>query len=183
MKLQQNISKVRGTVGDLRINISNLSYGIHNYKLSTEPKYIGLDERFNKPIDVEVELDKSSSQIYFEATINADGSFECDRCLNEFEMHIGTKFEMVYMYRQTSDLEEISDDVRIIGPDTNLIDLAEDVREFTMLALPIKILCSDDCAGLCPTCGTNLNEKKCSCNIEAPDSCWEPLSKLLKDTK
>jgi uncharacterized protein len=183
MKPGPNIPKNTLTTGELRINISKLSEGIHDYQLSTLSKNIGLDERFNDSVRVDVDIDKSSNQFYLKVKIDTNGNFECDRCLEKFEMHLDTSYEMAYMYRQVSDLEEISDDVHIINPEMNHIDISEDVREYTMLAVPIKILCSDDCAGLCPGCGTNLNKNKCTCDIEDSDNRWEPLSKLLKSTK
>jgi uncharacterized protein len=183
MKPLPNIPKTTSTAGELRINISKLSEGIHDYQLSTLSKNIGLDERFNDSIRANVDIDKSSNQFYLKVKIDTYGNFECDRCLENFKMPLVTSYEMAYMYKQVSDLEEISDDVHIINPEANHIDISEDVREYTMLAVPIKILCSEDCAGLCQGCGTNLNKNKCTCDIEASDSRWEPLSKLLKNTK
>ncbi|HOL80128.1 MAG TPA: DUF177 domain-containing protein, partial [Clostridiales bacterium] len=58
----------------------------------------------------------------------------------------------------------------------NLDDLlAEDI----WLSMPVTILCSDDCKGICPSCGTNLNEETCSCK-KAVDPRLEALAKLLE---
>jgi len=183
MKPVPNIPKITSSAGDLRINISKLSEGFHNYQLSTSSKNIGLDDRFNDSLHTDVDLDKSSNQFYLKVKIDTDGNFECDRCLENFEMHLSTSYVMAYVYRQMTDVEELPDDVHIINPDTNHIDISEDVREYTMLAIPIKMLCSDDCAGLCPSCGTNLNKNKCSCDIEESDNRWGPLLKLSKNIK
>ena len=67
--------------------------------------------------------------------------------------------------------------------DRNIMDISEAIRQYTVMALPIKPLCRQDCSGLCPTCGMNLNEKHCSCTHEI-DSRWEKLSSLvLTDTE
>jgi uncharacterized protein len=72
-------------------------------------------------------------------------------------------------------------EVQVISPEANMIDLGEDVRQYTILALPPKMLCGDDCAGLCPSCGTNLNKKTCQCQKEEVDSRWSGLQKLPKN--
>jgi uncharacterized metal-binding protein YceD (DUF177 family) len=62
--------------------------------------------------------------------------------------------------------------------DHNIMDISEALRQYTLMALPIKRLCMQDCSGLCPTCGTNLNEKKCNCTTEI-DPRWEKLNALV----
>ena len=47
-----------------------------------------------------------------------------------------------------------------------------------VLAVPMKNLCSEDCKGLCPKCGKNLNEGLCNCNEENIDPRWETIQKL-----
>ena len=49
------------------------------------------------------------------------------------------------------------------------LDLSEDVRAEMLLALPMNLLCDDECAGLCPVCGADLNEEVCGCEIKEPE--------------
>ncbi len=57
--------------------------------------------------------------------------------------------------------------------------LLEDVlREQVLLALPLKVTCRDDCKGLCPHCGTNLNEAQCSCAVVVEDPRWTALREI-----
>ena len=60
-----------------------------------------------------------------------------------------------------------------------ILDLTEAVRQYALLALPMKPLCRQDCAGLCPTCGRNLNQGGCDCPPQGLDPRWSGLSKLL----
>jgi uncharacterized protein len=60
----------------------------------------------------------------------------------------------------------------------HVLDLTEAIRQYTVLATPMKPLCRDDCAGLCPSCGHNLNEGKCSCPPPNADPRWSALRKL-----
>lgn len=166
---------------NLMINISKLSEGIHNYHLNTESATLDLDGRFYDEIELDVVLDKTSTQILLKTEIDTNGKFECDRCLSTFSHHIHTSYTLMYMY-QTQDFE-VENEVQIINKDTVYIDLSDDVRQYILLAVPIKLLCKEDCKGLCPKCGKNLNEGSCSCEIETVDPRWEALSKFLRKNK
>lgn len=164
---------------DLIMNISKLSEGIHNYHLNTKSINLELDERFNDNVDLNVVLDKTASQILLKTEIDTNGNFECDRCLTTFSQHIHTSYTLMYLY-QTQEFD-IENEIQIINKDTVYIDLAEDVRQYILLAIPIKLLCKEDCKGLCPICGKNLNEGRCDCIIDAIDPRWEALSKLIRN--
>ncbi len=147
----------------LRINISKLSEGVHDYKFIVEPRLLDLDERFNKPLNVNARLDKTTNKIFLTSELESDAEVECDRCLNPFIQHLQASYNILYTYEDRSILDNESDDVQVISIGKVYLDLAEDVRQYLLLAVPIKLICKDDCAGLCPTCGKNLNETKCNC--------------------
>jgi uncharacterized protein len=150
----------------LRINISKLSDGIHEYKFKVEPRQLGLDERFNKPLNVNARLDKATNKIFLTSDLETDADVECDRCLNPFLHHLQTSYNVLYTYEDRDITVNDSDDVQVISIDKVYLDLAEDVRQYLLLAMPIKLVCKDECAGLCPTCGKNLNDIKCNCKTE-----------------
>ena len=58
------------------------------------------------------------------------------------------------------------------------LDIEEAVRQYTVVAIPMKALCREDCPGLCPQCGQNLNEGPCGCAEPELDARWAPLRKL-----
>ncbi len=71
--------------------------------------------------------------------------------------------------------------IMIDDPQNEELDIADDVREEALLALPLNVLCADDCAGLCPVCGVNLNRKQCNCAMPekpADESPWSALDNL-----
>ncbi len=161
----------------LTINISKLPEGAHQRSLQATPEELGLDSRFTKEVLVESTLQKTSRQLYVRAEFKTGGVFVCDRCLEEFEREISSGFGIVYV-TESDGAESDSEDVQVITPDTNTIDLGEEVRQYAVLSLPPKMLCRDDCAGLCPRCGTNLNRATCDCGKEEVDSPWSGLQKL-----
>ena len=167
------------SVAEFRINISNLSEGIHEYRFEAEPSKIGLDERFSGTIKIEATLDKSVRQVFLDARIQAEGSFFCDRCLDNFHQELNTLYSMVYIQgaRSTIDLNK-EEEIQILTADMNYIDLDDDVRQYILLTIPQKLLCRDDCQGFCPTCGVNKNIASCVCSPPAVDSRWDALKKL-----
>ena len=58
------------------------------------------------------------------------------------------------------------------------LDLDAMASAAVVLAMPVRVLCGDDCAGLCPTCGSNLNEGPCACPPAGPDARWARLGEL-----
>ncbi len=80
----------------------------------------------------------------------------------------------------TQDPEALDDpDSYAVAPDATEIDVTPAVREELMLAAPRYVLCRDDCKGLCPRCGKDLNAGSCEC-APATEARWQPL-KALKD--
>jgi len=165
---------------DLKIRISGLSSGIHEYAFRILPSDIGLDEHFQNPLEVQAHLDKSSHQLLLRAEIHAVGHFECDRCLDQFDQPLSSDYRLVYVFDETAGSRYPEEEVQILREDTVSIDLSEDVRQMVLLSVPLKLLCSEECRGLCPTCGTNLNHAACTCRRDQNDPRWNGLKDLLK---
>lgn len=166
-------------MAEFRINISNLSEGIHEYLFEAEPSKIGLDERFNRLVRLQVRLDKSVRQILLQAKIFAEGVFVCDRCVDDFDWKMDRSYTMVYVQgnRSTVDVKK-EEEIQVLSADTNYIDLDEDVRQYIVLTIPQKLLCQEDCQGLCPKCGVNRNTTTCTCETRITDPRWDMLKKL-----
>ncbi len=116
---------------------------------------------------VEIVLDASFSR----GRINVDGSVKtgiihpCDRCLEPVYLEINGKIEALYLPQQKKqtyveksvELTEL-DNTFYYDPTAEFLDLEERVVEAIVIEVPIKVLCREDCKGLCPYCGINLNE-------------------------
>jgi uncharacterized protein len=63
------------------------------------------------------------------------------------------------------------------------LDLTEAIRQYIVTAMPMKPLCKEACAGLCATCGKDLNQGKCDCTMETVDPRWAELLKLKNSNK
>ena len=179
-RIVSSLRKRESNKGELKIRISGLSSGIHEYHFLPSPTELGLDARFSKPVEVDAHLDKTSRQMYLKTDVRTVGMFDCDRCLDEFERPLSTRYTVFYLYDDSESGRFPDDEVQIINPDTATIDLTEDVRQMLMLAIPLKLLCTEECKGLCPRCGTNWNHASCNCTQEMIDSRWSGLQNLSK---
>lgn len=167
-------------VGDeLRIRISQLSSGLHEYHLKGNAGEIGLDPNFARLVEVDAILDKTPRQLYLRVDVKTSGVFECDRCLEEFDQPLSSRYNMFYVFDELNTARFPADEVRVIGVDTPSIDLREDVREVIVLSVPLKLLCKEDCKGLCPGCGVNRNHQTCDCRETTGSSQWRGLEGLL----
>jgi uncharacterized protein len=167
----------------LKINISNLSEGVHEYQFEETPSSIKLDERFSRQVFIQVQLEKRRRQLFLTGHVETIGRFVCDRCLDEFESTIGANYRMTYVY-DSSDAGEIDkDELTVIHASTNEIKIDEDVRDYVLLAVPLKLLCKEDCAGLCGICGANLNRETCDCPKQEtdPDFIGKELKKIVNN--
>lgn len=165
-------------MSDLTINISKLSEGTHQYDLEAETGNVGLDERFIGSVSVHANLEKTGRQLHLRASLKAKGKFTCDRCLDEFGKEVGARYEIVYLTDEGMTPGSKEEEVQYIHADTTILDLGEDVRQFLVLAIPQKLLCKEDCRGLCPVCGVNRNKVKCKCETKEADPRWDALKKM-----
>ena len=164
---------------ELRIRISQLSNGLHEYHLKGNTAEIGLDPNFAREVDVDATLDKTPRQLYVRADVRTSGMFQCDRCLEEFNQPLSSSYNMFYVFDEVDGTRFPADEVQMIGVDTPSIDLAEDVRQVVVLSVPLKLLCREDCKGICPRCGANRNEEPCDCREMTDSSQWRGLEGLL----
>ena len=114
--------------------------------------------------------------------LTAGLELECARCVEPVAQDISREFELLYRPLGADagrDELSVTDAEAEIGYYQGDGILLEDVlREQVLLALPLKVTCREDCKGLCPHCGTNLNEGQCSCTIAMEDPRWTALREI-----
>lgn len=100
----------------------------------------------------------------------------CDRCLTPFHRQV----EQHTSHTVVRELNTSEDDDYLVAPD-GIVDLMEVATNDIILSLPSKFLCKDDCKGLCPVCGCDLNQKSCGCVTRQPDPRLAALDKFFED--
>jgi uncharacterized protein len=123
--------------------------------------------------DADVLVTRTSSGLLFELALDARLHGPCFRCLEDAALTLPLKARE---YHATSPGE--SDELISAYVADERLDLSAWARDTLALALPDKILCRDDCAGLCPTCGRNLNDEPHEHAEEAEDPRWAALEAL-----
>lgn len=86
----------------------------------------------------------------------------CDRCADELKKDFSFDIQKIVVEQ----LQNEKDDDDYIVVENRMLDLSELINDEVSLSLPSKMLCKDDCKGLCPQCGANLNVSKCGCKKE-----------------
>ncbi len=149
--------------------------------------------RARGPAHVDASLRKLERRVLLGARAKAELTVPCGRCLAPVDVDVPVEFELTLVPS-----DEYADEPRAdedkgrakVGGSFEPADAEEDVytgkaidldpilREQTLLALPSYPVCRDDCKGLCPVCGTNLNERECGCDRKPKDPRWAGLEKL-----
>ena len=128
-------------------------------------------------------VQKDKARFRLVGTVRTGLELECSRCLEAFRMPVDAAFDQRYMPRSEAsddaEAEVAADDLATSYYEDEQIDLNELLREQFYLVLPMKPLCAEDCKGLCPHCGTNLNAATCACAPAWEDPRLAPLKKLM----
>jgi uncharacterized protein len=131
--------------------------------------------------DLDCLITKSGDTIYIRGELAAQISQECGRCLELATIPIGGEF----VYTLVPAKAEVEEDLELTAQELetsyyrgDFIDLAPLICEQIVLQAPMKILCADDCKGLCPRCGVNLNNGSCNCRSDVVDDRLAVLKKF-----
>ena len=133
-------------------------------------------------------VEYSPGEVRVHGHVQTTLSTECDRCLAPATYPVDTPFDL--RYRPAGETDEATDEEIAIDEEEAEIGfydppgiILEDVlREQILLQIPMRRLCSEDCAGICPVCGGNRNEIPCNCETHPTDDRWAGLTGLKIDS-
>lgn len=142
-----------------------------------DPALEGTEVRLREPVAVDGRLQAiGEGRFYWQGRLRTVIQGECRRCLTPVDTPLNLEIGALF----TQDPESLDDpDSYPVAPEATDIDVTAAVREELVLAAPRYAVCRDDCKGLCPQCGKDLNAGPCGC-APATDARWQPL-KALKD--
>ncbi len=137
------------------------------------------DDALSGPIELDLHLDSVVEGILARGTVRFDVVMPCARCLEpqsaEHTVHVAELFQDP---RKREDDEDEDPGYEIVD-DATAIDLSALVRDSVLMDLPVRVLCREDCQGLCPVCGADRNQGDCGHGAEdAPDPRWAKLAEL-----
>ena len=168
------------------LNLSKIRTAQERYEKVYRPEAFATgDDSFKvaAPVTLAFDIFKDKAQFRLVGRVQTVLELACDRCLTPFTLPVDATFDLRYQPRADNvgegELKIEEDDLTTAFYDNQTIDLGQLMREQFYLSLPMKPLCLEDCRGLCPFCGTNLNRGSCDCKRE-----WEdPRLAVLKTLK
>jgi uncharacterized protein len=169
----------------LSLNLTKIRTQQERFEQVYRPDQLPTDDAFRviAPVELAFDIFKDKDQFRLAGTVRTTLELPCSRCLEPFALPVDGSFDLRYQPHSENtgegEREVEEDDLTTAFYDNDEIDLGQLMREQFYLALPMKPLCREDCKGLCPVCGTNLNAGACNC-----DRKWEdPRLAALKELR
>src|SRR4051812_483394 len=159
----------------LSLNLNKIRTAQERFERVYQPDELARETEYSvvAPVDLQFDIFKDKAQFRLVGNVKTTLELPCSRCLEPFTLPVEQAFDLRYQpHAQNTgegekEIEE--DDLTTAFYENDEIDLGQLMREQFYLALPMKPLCEDDCKGLCPDCGTNLNRGTCDCKRKWED--------------
>lgn len=138
---------------------------------------------FSKPLRWEADITNTGGALLVTGTVEGEATCSCARCLEPVTFPVTGEIEGYFLVSPEDVApEDMEDDEFDYLPDDKAIDMTPLIQAALILEMPQIPLCDDDCKGLCPTCGANLNEGPCACpDADADGPSKENPFAVLKD--
>jgi uncharacterized protein len=149
----------------------------------TLASFAAVDYQLSGGLPVKLAYYRAGADLFFRGQLSASVTGSCARCLESYPFSL--RHELRFVLKPASEAEgdrDLSPDERVESfYEGDEVDLSPLLREAVLLALPTRPLCREDCAGLCPKCGANLNLGRCGCREEWSDPRLAVLRNLKRD--
>jgi uncharacterized protein len=152
---------------------------------SYQPGELALEDervRASSAIEFTGNARRSNRNVVIDGTVSGQVEVDCDRCLKKVELPIATSFNVEFDPQPegvTGGHELQNEDLNISFYRGDAIDLDQLVAEQLLLAVPARVLCTEECKGLCPICGADKNLiQDCGCERDEVDPRWAALKDL-----
>lgn len=174
----------------MRIEVDQLKEASTSFAKVYAPAELQLEDDFMRlasEAKVEGRASKKREEVRLLGKLDASVEVPCDRCTAPVNVPVNADFDVTYLpaealtvEAEATELQE--DDLNFAAYEGGSIDIDELAREQILLALPTRQLCREDCKGLCPTCGADLNTHTCRCEQQEIDPRWAALAALKKNS-
>ena len=146
---------------------------------------------FHPPIKFRLKAIRIRNMVQVEGDFAAQAQLTCSRCLKEFEMPLQSPFSLTFAQetpevaseRDEEEIELSAEEIGFIMFKGREIDLTQALQEQVVMSLPMQPLCAKACKGLCPTCGTDLNQSDCDCQRKSVSTKFAALKDFKLNKK
>ena len=154
----------------MELKLHEIEEGQSRVEAEVPAKSVGIqaqDVELEGPIRVALSLDRRGDEIWIRGTLHAIALQQCSRCLVDFSQILELEFEVfcakLPSARTMSPKALDEEDGGVHFHDGHVLSIDSEIREAVLLGLPMRPLCRDACAGLCPRCGEDRNLGSCRC--------------------
>lgn len=153
---------------------------VHHLYPEGDPGLAGGEGHLIGQCELNLRAARADEKVHLIGSVTVVVGCECDRCLSALSIPVEASFDLLYVPPLgTGEEHELGEkDLSLGFYQDGIIDVDDLTREQIELALPMSRLCSDECRGLCPKCGANLNLGECACGEEQVDDRWAALREL-----
>ena len=134
----------------MKIYVDKISEGGIELTEKIQPEALSIDMEgvsFIKPVDVKANVLKSGTEMFADILLESPVEYTCSKCLSKFEGVFKKKFNLILEVKPAE-----------------IVELDDEIRQEIIVDYQMKIVCKEDCKGLCPNCGQNLNSGECDCS-------------------
>jgi len=137
-------------------------------------------------LDWVASAERAGAEIRITGSLDTTLELTCSRCLEPARAHVNKPFDLFFrerdeaMFDEDEEVELDEKEARTAFFTGTKLAIGDILREQILLALPMKALCTLDCKGLCPTCGTNLNSGSCGCPKEEFSPHMDTLAEIKR---
>jgi uncharacterized protein len=157
-------------MSSFKIDLATLPKGMSTLVLEGTAAEVDLPEgEWPEPIRGEWVAETNGEVLHLRGTLEATAALECVRCLKSFRLPLVVPFQL-FADRGGSrkgDEEALERDAYMRFHDGRQLDVSADVHDALLLEVPMAPHCREECRGLCPRCGADLNDGPCACEQEA----------------
>jgi uncharacterized protein len=173
----------------MRIEVDRLDETGESFAHTYGPEELSLEDEYTSlkgETRVSGHAARKRDEVSVRGNINGTVEVACDRCAAPVAATVEVEFNTAFIPREkaaavTENVELQEEDLAFSFYEGGAVDMDELVREQILLALPTRQLCREECRGLCPVCGKDLNVAECSCQQGEIDPRWAALADLKKD--
>lgn len=167
----------------LKVSLTALDRGeviVREQVAPDDPMWEGAGLTLAAPLDVDLTARSVGEGVFVRGRLRTTVRQACRRCLTSVEKPVDDIVDLFYEPLTAED-QDADGEVYPLPERGDELDLREAVREQLLLRAPEFVLCSEECRGLCPQCGADLNTDPCDCVPETAESPWDALKNVKFD--
>lgn len=168
----------------MEIDLRSLTEGLNLFTWEATASDLEVEEEtgLSGPARVALTVVKTGEALTAHGEVAFGLKLACFRCLEPIHQAVDVTVNLLFQKGRPAavkDLQDLDDtDLVFYEEDDTTVDVVSQIRDVLILEIPMKPLCSESCAGLCPICGVNRNHETCLCRREETDPRWEALKQF-----